>query len=459
MFSLSLSLSLFHTKNQSYRLNKTNTHTHTHTQVLPASKWFPDHELFQALEFRSKKRFPVVTFRDSKRHTVMLRCSQPLVGVSGRHDVADEKLVDLYRQLGSDKKTLNPNAQLTIVDCRALIAARANHARGGGVESINRYKKCDIRFLDIDNIHTMRASLSKVAAICSPLDSAQNTAATDPDGEDWFSRLSASKWMKHIHRVVAGSIEVARLMRVERKSVLVHCSDGWDRTSQICAIAQLLLDPYYRTIEGFAVLVQKDWCAFGHKFHDRLGHGHVPELSEGSEASPYFATKESSPVFLQFLEAVAQIQRQIPDAFEFNSELLIFLADASYSCEFGNFLCNNERERDMLQLYRNSTSVWDYVLDKNVQKSRFANHSYELERGAIWPSSATRHLVFWDDYYMRFDPCRLRSRGAKKTTYGMITPCSTPAIMVKTPSDEEEEKEEEAKEGSSAVPKRDPPGL
>ena len=38
-------------------------------------------------------------------------------------------------------------------------------------------------------------------------------------------------------------------------SVLVHCSDGWDRTAQTCGLASLLLDPYYRTIHGFQVLV------------------------------------------------------------------------------------------------------------------------------------------------------------------------------------------------------------
>jgi hypothetical protein len=36
-------------------------------------------------------------------------------------------------------------------------------------------------------------------------------------------------------------------------AVLVHCSDGWDRTSQLCSLAQIVLDEHYRTIDGFAV--------------------------------------------------------------------------------------------------------------------------------------------------------------------------------------------------------------
>ena len=36
-------------------------------------------------------------------------------------------------------------------------------------------------------------------------------------------------------------------------SVMVHCSDGWDRTAQVCSLASLMLDPYYRTISGFQV--------------------------------------------------------------------------------------------------------------------------------------------------------------------------------------------------------------
>lgn len=33
------------------------------------------------------------------------------------------------------------------------------------------------------------------------------------------------------------------------RPVLVHCSDGWDRTPQIISLAQLILDPYYRTFK------------------------------------------------------------------------------------------------------------------------------------------------------------------------------------------------------------------
>lgn len=61
-------------------------------------------------------------------------------------------------------------------------------------------------------------------------------------------------------------------MTVDKKNILVHCSDGWDRTSQMAATAQLMLDPYYRTFEGFAVLISKDWLGFGHMFQKRLGH-------------------------------------------------------------------------------------------------------------------------------------------------------------------------------------------
>jgi myotubularin-related protein 6/7/8 len=71
--------------------------------------------------------------------------------------------------------------------------------------------------------------------------------------------LQESRWLDHVRSLLKGGSLVAKAIRVQKSSVLVHCSDGWDRTSQVCALAQLMLDPYYRTFRGFEVLIEKEW--------------------------------------------------------------------------------------------------------------------------------------------------------------------------------------------------------
>lgn len=55
---------------------------------------------------------------------------------------------------------------------------------------------------------------------------------------------------------------IARYMKLQRGNALVHCSDGWDRTSQLTSLAQLIMDPYYRTMTGFMVRNRQcvAWC-------------------------------------------------------------------------------------------------------------------------------------------------------------------------------------------------------
>ncbi|KIH58823.1 hypothetical protein ANCDUO_10959 [Ancylostoma duodenale] len=94
------------------------------------------------------------------------------------------------------------------------------------------------------------------------------------------------------------------------------------------------LDPYYRTIKGFAVLIEKEWCSFGHKFAHRIGHGE-DKPSDG----------ERSPVFVQFIDCVWQLLQQYECHFEFNSFLLITILDELYACRYGTFLYNSEKQR------------------------------------------------------------------------------------------------------------------
>lgn len=61
--------------------------------------------------------------------------------------------------------------------------------------------------------------------------------------------LDQSKWLLHVLNLLKSALVIVDGIEVERKSVLVHCSDGWDRTPTILSLAQILLDPHYRTIK------------------------------------------------------------------------------------------------------------------------------------------------------------------------------------------------------------------
>jgi len=80
--------------------------------------------------------------------------------------------------------------------------------------------------------------------------------------ELFLQGLEQSGWLKHVKSGIQASIFIAEAL-LNGISVIVHCSDGWDRTSQTCALAQLLIDPFYRTIQGFQALIEKDWLIFG----------------------------------------------------------------------------------------------------------------------------------------------------------------------------------------------------
>ena len=54
-----------------------------------------------------------------------------------------------------------------------------------------------------------------------------------------------------MRQLLQGAVRIVNLVEVEQASVLVHCSDGWDRTAQLCALAEILLNPYFRSLTGF----------------------------------------------------------------------------------------------------------------------------------------------------------------------------------------------------------------
>ncbi|KAL7627094.1 phosphatidylinositol-3-phosphatase ymr1 [Parahypoxylon ruwenzoriense] len=302
-------------------INKDYTFSPTYPGLLVVPSRISDNVIKYAGSYRSRQRIPVLTYLHSLNNCSITRSSQPMVGFRGNRSIQDEKLVSscfsasatvefngmdasapdtttpspassqvdlqgdgieaetsdterLEDELidGNDSnydtktgKRLIYGAQQSnlIVDARPTINAVVMQAMGKGSENMEYYKFAKKAYLNIENIHVMRESLNTVIESLKDGD----ISRLPPNRE----LLVKSGWLKHITGILDGSALIARQVGIRHSHVLIHCSDGWDRTSQLSALSQLMLDPYYRTIEGFIVLVEKDWLSFGHMFAQRSG--------------------------------------------------------------------------------------------------------------------------------------------------------------------------------------------
>ena len=93
-----------------------------------------------------------------------------------------------------------------------------------------------------------------------------------------------------------------------------------------------------------------------------MGEGHGREDARDDQRAP---------IFLQFVDALWQITRQHPTAFEFNDRVLAALADHSYSGAFGTFLmdCEADRASAGFACAGGSLSLWDVLLNPATRAS------------------------------------------------------------------------------------------
>uniref|UniRef100_A0A8C9FE12 phosphatidylinositol-3,5-bisphosphate 3-phosphatase n=1 Tax=Pavo cristatus TaxID=9049 RepID=A0A8C9FE12_PAVCR len=279
--------------NESWKISKINStyelcDTYPAVLVVPTS--VKDDDLSKVAAFRAKGRVPVLSWIHPESQATITRCSQPLVGPNDKHCKEDEKYLQTI---------MDANAQshkLIIFDARQNSVADTNKAKGGGYESESAYPNAELVFLEIHNIHVMRESLRKLKEIVYPtIDEAR-----------WLSNVDSTHWLEYIRMLLAGAVRIADKIESGKTSVVVHCSDGWDRTAQLTALAMLMLDSYYRTIKGFEILIEKEWISFGHRFAMRVGHG-------GDD----HADADRSPIFLQFIDCVWQMTKQVSCLYHF----------------------------------------------------------------------------------------------------------------------------------------------
>lgn len=396
----------------------------TYPSVLVFPERVPDQALRPLESFRSKARVPALTWQHPSNKSTLWRCSQPRVGMGNNACREDELLFFAIKEAtslffhqssrgqaaggaavaaaaaaagnsgggvgvggggggGGDSAPL-----LLIADCRPKANAMANKAGGWGYENYPGFSQ--LEFLGIHNIHAVRDSYRKLEALA--------TGSAGGNDISWTSAVADSGWLHHVRSILGGALFVAESMHRRGQSVVVHCSDGWDRTAQVCGLVQLLLDPYSRTLRGLCSLIAKEWCSFGHKFHQRCGHGDEKADIDG----------DFSPVFIQFLDAVWQLVRLFPFAFEFNERTLLVIGHHLYSCRFGTFLFNCERERAESRLPYRAQSLWAYLLHGGpARTAALVNPSYNPSLGDVLmphPSAVLRSVEVWSEWFLRWSP-------------------------------------------------------
>ncbi|CAH0518390.1 unnamed protein product [Peronospora belbahrii] len=414
--------------------------------LLPAS--MTSATLVKVADFRAKNRLPVITYYHRRNRCVLTRSSQPLLGnlLSGTSNVSDQLLLGVYRRLPDIIKNQSQSSAssrpIYIFDARKPKASTGNRLMGkGGVEAPQDYPGAVVHHLNIANMYQMQSSLTGLMKLFLP-------GGFEDSGRTWLSSVESTRWLDHVRLVLDGALKIARVLELEGASVLVHCSDGWDRTAQLCALAQLMIDPYYRTVRGIICLIEKDWCAFGHKFSERTGGDRNRDPQRN----------KSSPIMFQFIDAVWQMQRQYPRSFEFSERFLLHLANAMTSGLYGTFLYDSRLQREVNEVKYNTVSVWTPVL---MMPSLYSNSNYEMYDGPIWPWVSCKMIRLWESYFFQWHPKFYKCQWACSLFHhGPSTPESSNATSEMDDHDycKEEAQQHEAPHQRVASVK-DPPAL
>ncbi|XP_014113911.1 PREDICTED: myotubularin-related protein 9-like isoform X2 [Pseudopodoces humilis] len=301
----------------------------------------------------------------------LLRSSQPLTGPNRRRCREDEKLLGTI---------LDEGERGFIIDTRSAQAAKQARMSGGGTEPKSSYPQWRRLHRALDRGRPLQESFIRLVEACA-----------EQGMDRWLGRLESSRWLSHVKAALSTACLAAQCLDREGCKVLVHGAEGTDATLLVTALAQLILDPSCRSLEGFQGLLEREWIQAGHPFQLRCARS----------ASSHGRGKQEAPIFLLFLDCVWQLSRQFPFSLEFGEQLLLTLFDNAYASSYGTFLCNNEKERSLCKVKESTHSLWAW-LNQPEERQKYLNPLYSHNPLVIWPSVEPQSIQLWQGLFLRW---------------------------------------------------------
>ena len=187
-------------------------------------------------------------------------------------------------------------------------------------------------------------------------------------------------WFVHVESILRASNEIVDEMLVRGRSVVVHCSDGWDRTPQTVCLACLCMDPYYRTFDGFKISSSSSGSSSGTNSARAWAQRMDAPTQNRARNRPYL----SSGVTASFSSCLS-FQTILSFARVYSSNL----STQCTAVGMGNFLFDSERERVQVHRTRRvTTSCWHHL---TLGSSGIKIRAFVRPRAVKHPCAGSQH--------------------------------------------------------------------
>jgi len=236
---------------------------------------------------------------------------------------------------------------------------------------------CTFQFINL-NLKELQAGFT---ALQSSLSKSISSSSKGRKSLNRIKELTTDIWVPLIEKYLNYANTIVTKIADGQAVMISSGGPEYETDYTLSSLVQIMVDPFYRTMEGFCVLLGKDWVSYGFPFLDET-------------------INWAEPVLFHFIHCVWTLLQQNPQEFEFNQEFLAFVLDSFISSQFSTFLHNSEKEA--LEVGEVQRSLFLYVLHKD-HRLVFENPLYSPGTSGKEPRYGNHDIRLWTSYILRND--------------------------------------------------------